>query len=307
MAEPGGASPIRKRDVFSDRYARRREMLSPSYRRVAAFIDANRLAVLTSSAADLAREIGTSDATVIRAVQALGFGGLHDLRNEIAASYGKRDTPVENLQRTLADTSESVEAALDSVLDTFVTGLDFLRTTAFRQHVMAALDTLHAARRVVVFGVGPTAHIAAYFAARLRRKGKRQAVLDRTGAELADQLLALEPGDALFMLAYGKPYVEAELAVTEARRRRMPVILLTDAGDTEFARRMNVVLTVPRGCDERIALHGVTVLCLEMLLLGLATSDSRTAVFTLGELERLRKAARSRKLSAYQKNHMDET
>ncbi|MFC0218327.1 MurR/RpiR family transcriptional regulator [Pseudochelatococcus lubricantis] len=289
----------KKRDVFSDRFARRCEELSPSFKRVAAFIDANRLTVLTSSAVDLAREIGTSDATVIRAVQALGFDGLHDLRSEIAASYGKRNAPVDNLRRTLAEASESVEAALDTVLEVFATGLDALGKPAFRGNVLAALDILHTAERIVLFGIGPTAHIAAYFAARLRRKGKKQAVLDRTGAELADQLLDLAHGDALLMLAYGKPYPEAEVALAEARRLRMRVVLVSDSEDTELARRADVVLAVPRGRSERMALHGVTVLCLEMLLLGLATSDSQKAVSTLGELERLRKATRSRKLSTH--------
>ncbi|MGV6875610.1 MurR/RpiR family transcriptional regulator [Pseudochelatococcus sp. B33] len=292
--------------MFSDRLARRRENLSPTFKRVAAFIDANRLMVLTSSAVDLAREIGTSDATVIRAVQALGFDGLHDLRNEISASYGRRNAPLDNLRRTLAETSESVETALDTVLDVFAAGLDALSKPTFRVNVLAALDILHTAERIVLFGIGPTAHIAAYFAARLRRKGKKQAVLDRTGAGLADQLLDLESRDALLMLAYGEPYLEAEVALAEARRRRIPVVLVSDADEMPFARRADVVLAVPRGQSERIALHGVTVLCLEMLLLGLATSDSERAVYTLGELERLRKATRSQKLSTHQRKLLDE-
>nr|WP_183753791.1 MurR/RpiR family transcriptional regulator [Pseudochelatococcus contaminans] len=306
MSSRLGTSRARKRDVFSDRLARRRESLSPTFKRVAAFIDANRLTVLTSSAVDLAREIGTSDATVIRAVQALGFDGLHDLRNEISASYGKRNAPVDNLRRTLAETSESVETALDTVLDVFATGLDVLNQPAFRASVLAALNILHTADRIVLFGIGPTAHIAAYFAARLRRKGKSQAVLDRTGAGLADQLLDLKSRDALLMLAYGEPYLEAEVALAEARRRRIPVVLVSDAAETPLARRADVVLAVPRGQSERIALHGVTVLCLEMLLLGLATSDSETAVYTLSELERLRKATRAQKRSPHQRKLPDE-
>lgn len=305
MSARNGASGTRTRDVFADRFARRRESLSPAFRRVAAFIDANRLTVLTSSAVGLAREIGTSDATVVRAVQALGFEGLHDLRNEIASSYGKGDTPVDNLRRTLAETSESVETSLDGVLDAFADGLEALRSPAFRRQLLAGLEILHMARRIVVFGVGPTAHIAAYFAARLRRKGRKQVVLDRTGAGLADQLLDLETGDALLMLAYGKPYPEAEIALAEAGRRRMPVVLVSDIEETAFARQADVVLAVPRGQSQRVALHGVTVLCLEMLLLGLATSDSQSAVGALGELERLRRATRSRKIPTHGKR-MDE-
>jgi DNA-binding MurR/RpiR family transcriptional regulator len=83
----GEATLRKKRDVFADRYARVRNRLSPSFKRVAAFIDDHRLDVLTLSALDLAREIGTSDATVVRTVQALGFDGLADLRHELARFY----------------------------------------------------------------------------------------------------------------------------------------------------------------------------------------------------------------------------
>lgn len=294
----GQGEAAKRRDVFGQRYEQRLERLTPSFRRVAAFIDANRLSVLTSSAIDIAQAVGVSDATVVRAVQALGFAGLQDLRKELAASYGEGQAPVENLKRTLAGASENVEAALDGILDVYQQGLEVLRTAAFRRSALAALGLLREAKRVMVFGVGPTAHIAAYFTARLRRKGIRQGLLDRTGSALADQLLELAPGDCVLMLAYGAPYREAEAAFAEARRLRLPVILVTDATDAELARRAQVVLAAPRGRKNQIALHGVTVFSLEMLLLGLATADSRTAVETLAELERLRHLMRSKRPAA---------
>lgn len=294
----GPEAPAKRRDLFAQRYEQRLERLSPSFRRVAAFIDANRLTVLTSSAIEIGRAVGVSDATVVRTVQALGFGGLQDLRKTLAASYGQGQAPVENLKRTLAGTAESVEAALDGILDVYQQGLEAMRTAAFRRSALAALNLLREAERIMVFGVGPTAHIAAYFTARLRRKGVRRGLLDKTGSALADQLLELAPGDRLLMLAYGAPYREAEVVFAEARRLRLPVILVTDATDSEMARRAEVVLAAPRGRKDQIALHGATVFCLEMLLLGLAASDSRTAVETLAELERLRHLLRSKRPAA---------
>lgn len=284
--------PAGRPDLFTERHARSRNSLSPSFRRVAEFIDANRVDVLTLSALDLARIVGTSDATVVRAVQALGFKGLNELRAELAKSLGGRNAPADNLTRTLADLGENAEAAMDDVLESLGAALEALRTDPVRQAMRDALEVLHVAERIVVFGLGPTSHIAAYFGARLRRKGRRQMVLDRTGAELADQLLELTRGDAILMLAYGKPYPEAEATILEARRRRLPVVLLTDAPEGGLERQAKVVLPVPRGRSGRIALHGATMACLEMLLLGLATSDPRTAIATLGELGRLRQAVR---------------
>lgn len=276
------------RDLFAERYARKRDRLSPACRKVAAYIEANRVDVVTSSALDLARATGTSDATVVRAVQALGFDGLHDLRKALGASLGGRNAPADNMTRTWADVGESAEAAMENVLASIGSTLDTLREEPARAAMLGALKILHVAQRIVVFGVGPTAHIAAYFAARLRRKGRVPLVIDRTGSSLADQLLELRRGDALLMLAYGKTYQEAEAVVLEARRLQLPIVLITDTPDEKPGRSANQVLAVPRGRADRVALHGGTVACLEMLLLGLATTGKESAATALAELDRLR-------------------
>lgn len=289
---------VRSRDVFSDRYDRRRERLSPASLRVAAYIDHNRLAVLTSSAIEIARAVGTSDATVVRAVQALGFSGLGELRRELAASFGTRVTPEENLKRTLDESPKGAEEAFDRMLDLYASGLEALRTPEFRADFFRALAVLQNATRIVAFGVGPTAHVAAYFVQRLRRKGKESHILDRTGTALAEQLMDLRRGDALVMLAYGSLYREADVTLSEARRLHMPVILITDTAKGGFTSRADVSLTVPRGEAERFTLHGVTVFFLEMLVLALAAADSENALSALSDLQRLRQLMRSGRISA---------
>ena len=77
------------------------------------YVEQNPIAVLSTSAADIATAVGASDATVIRAVQALGFDGLADLRQALVASLETGSTPADNLRRT----SKEVERAVASVID----------------------------------------------------------------------------------------------------------------------------------------------------------------------------------------------
>lgn len=289
---PRDEARVGKRDLFAERYARRRGQLSPAFRKVAAFIDANRLEVMTMSALELGRAIGTSDATVVRAVQALGFDGLHALRSDLAASFDTRNAPGANLARSLEDVGKNADLAMQDVLDALAQGLEALRSPPLRQPMLDALKILHVAQRIVVFGLGPTAHIATYFAARIRRKGRNQLVLDRTGAGLADQLLDLQRGDAILMLSYGSNHREAEATAQEARRLRVPIVLITDTPDSRLVRQAATVLQVPRGQRGRVALHGTTLACLEMMLLGLATVGCEAAITTLDDLDRLREMTR---------------
>jgi hypothetical protein len=81
--------------------------LGAAGRRVARFIDENRQIVLASSAAALGERIGTSDATVVRTIQALGFAGLGDLKRAILNSASRVSTPADDMRRTLRDLEKS--------------------------------------------------------------------------------------------------------------------------------------------------------------------------------------------------------
>ena len=77
------------------------EQLGATGRRVAKFIDENRQIVLASSAAALGARIGTSDATVLRTVQTLGFASLADLKSAILKS-GSVSTPADDMRRKIS-------------------------------------------------------------------------------------------------------------------------------------------------------------------------------------------------------------
>lgn len=55
---------------------------------VARYINENREVVLEFTAIEIAAATQTSDATVVRAIQALGFAGLRDLKQTIEHWFG---------------------------------------------------------------------------------------------------------------------------------------------------------------------------------------------------------------------------
>src|SRR5438552_6451280 len=87
-------------DSYADRVAERGEALAPAERRVAdLLLDLGPEATLLSAAA-LAEQLGTSDATVVRTAKALGYSGLAELRRALAA-YGENPPQGVRLRRTL--------------------------------------------------------------------------------------------------------------------------------------------------------------------------------------------------------------
>ncbi|WP_160122048.1 MurR/RpiR family transcriptional regulator [Rhodovarius lipocyclicus] len=274
-------------DLLAERLRDTAAHLSPTARRVARFIQDNRALTLASSAMELAARIGTSDATVVRSVQALGFSGLPELKRALAAGL-EPGTPAEALRQTLADAGEEAGRAVDLAIDTQREAVEALAAPEARAAIRDAVAVLHPARRILVFGMGPSGPLARYAALLLGRAGRSARVLDASGIALADQLLDLGPGDALVVLAYGQPYREVTALFAEARRLALPVVLVTDSLDRSLARQAEVVLPVRRGRARRVALHGATLVALEALLLGLAALDGTRALDTLDHLNALR-------------------
>ncbi|MCW3475415.1 MurR/RpiR family transcriptional regulator [Limobrevibacterium gyesilva] len=277
-------------DPYARRLREHRDDLTDAMLRVLRFIDENRVVALASSAAELARRTRTSDATVIRAVQTLGFSGLPELRQVLTTSLQPGATPVTGMRRTLAEAGHNAGRAIATVLETSADGLKQLSSPAIRTQIGAAAALLHPAERLIVFGIGPSAPIAQYAAFLLRRTGRKAETLDRTGTELADQMLALSRTDALLILAYGPAYREVIAVLDEAERLGIPVVLVTDTPDPDIAGRASLSIQAPRGRAEHFALHGITLVCLEALVLALAASAEHETIATLERLDELRGA-----------------
>jgi DNA-binding MurR/RpiR family transcriptional regulator len=264
------------------------DQLGATGRRVAQFIDENRQIVLASSAAALGARIGTSDATVLRTVQALGFASLADLKSAILKS-GAISTPADDMRRTLVDLEKATGHALDGILQAHAEGLDVLRSAVCRAQMAAAVRALDGAERIAVFGIGPSAALATYVSTLLARNGRRSRAIGATGSMLADQLLDLAKGDVLLILAYGRVYREVKAVFAEAKALGLPTVLVTEADDTPLAKLADVCVAVPRGRPGQVALHGATLVGLEGLVLSLAAARPDAALASLDNLNRLRR------------------
>jgi DNA-binding MurR/RpiR family transcriptional regulator len=275
-------------ETFAARTARLGGSLGAAGQRVADFIAHKPAAVLAGSALELAAHTGTSDATVIRTVQTLGYAGLADLKQALVAVLDRNTTPADDMRRTLEDLGDDTMQALDAVMAAHAEALETLHSAAFREQFSRALPVLHAAERIVVFGIGPSAALARYIAVLLARAGRRSRCLDAAGITLADQLLDLRAGDVVLALAYGRAYREVTGLLAEARRLRLPIVLISETADSRLSKAADAMLTIPRGKGQRVALHGGTLVALEAMVLALAAADRERAMTTLERLNRLR-------------------
>ncbi len=262
--------------------------LSPKERAVADFYAEHREEAAFLSAAEIAKRLGTSDATVVRAVKALGYSGIPELRRELIDALRARATPAVRLGRSLEDAGED---PLGHVIELELALLEGARSID-RADFARAADVLVKADRVLACGHGPTGPMASYFALRLARFGRAAAAITATGLLLADELLAARRGDVLLLMAYERLDRDGDVALGRANDLGLPVVLLTDSLGAKLADRIDVALPALRGRRGSLSGGAATIAILDALLLAVAGRDRGRSLASLADLNELRKRLR---------------
>lgn len=283
---------IHSRDRYGEQLAKRRDSLSPGALNVADFINVNRHAILGLSALEIGLETGTSDATVIRTVQSLGFSGLRDLKDTLSQWLGQVESPKEKLTNTSLKLGQGSSAALDFVIDSQQAALNALGSQENRENASTAIKLISNAKAVGFFGIAANSIIAEYGARLFTRSGIPAKVFNRTGVMLAESLLHMAEGDVLIMLLHSRAHREATTTLTEAKRLNIPVIMILGKADAPLRDQAAASLILPRQKNDHTALHSQTMFALEGLHIGVSMHNTERSIKSVDRMLTLRKNIR---------------
>lgn len=283
--------------TFDDRLNASMGQISPAEQRVARFFQENREEVLIASATALAEQTGTSDATVVRTAKSLGFSGMEDLRRTIARELREDLSPAGRVARTLNAVGNDLKSALDVTLDIHQKSLEGLRRDITPDHFRNAVQSIIGARRVFIFGIGPSSAMADYFTIQLERFGIDARSLTQTGLLLADGAQKLREGDLLMMFAYGRVYPELAVLLDQADQRGVTKMLFSDTLGAKLKDRVDLTLAVARGRADMLSMHTATLALIEALLVGVASERPNETIENLESLNRVRTALAGKSMS----------
>jgi DNA-binding MurR/RpiR family transcriptional regulator len=282
---------------FPERVAEAAPSMSPASRRIAEHLLRAGPEVVLLSAAELAQELGTSDASIIRTAKALGYEGLADLRRAISTST--REPSLEERLRRSLTAGEQSESILHGLIGHHIAALEGTARRVHPELFQQAVDVLAAADRILWSGTGPSAAVAEYGATLGSRLGRPSTVVRGSGTQLADELLAVRQGDALVLLAYGRPNSRVRSLIDRCEELSVPVVLITDSAPKDLSERVATILPCGRGTPGLFSSHGTTLVLVEALVLGLAAADPDRAEASLALLNDLRAAVEGRRRDVY--------
>jgi DNA-binding MurR/RpiR family transcriptional regulator len=246
------------------------------------------------SAREVARELGTSDATVIRTARSLGFEGYRELRRFMAGQSA--EVPIEERLRISLDAVEDPDAELQANIERQRAALMGMAQRISEPEFRKANRTIEQASYVWWNGVGPSAFLAGYAAFLFRRLGKESGALTHAGFDGADELLNLKRGHVVIVLAYGRLHRHVRVLLERAMEVGADVIFVTDSVSLPAERQVSARLLSGRGPQEMFASHATTIVLIEALALSMAASDPAQARRSVDNLNTLRRSIAGRPL-----------
>jgi DNA-binding MurR/RpiR family transcriptional regulator len=198
--------------------------------------------VATSSALELGKMVGSSDATVIRTARSLGYRGYTDLRKSLSEG---------EMVRTAADilTNRLFQSSDDNEFRTAIRHslglLNELESVTTETTWENGLQLLSRANHIWTIGFGPAATLADFLALSLSRIGLRSNSFTNTGFRLADDLLKMSKDDAVVIFAPVRFFREMDAALERAHEVGVSTVVISETLGMKLQNRVDVIISTP--------------------------------------------------------------
>lgn len=262
------------------------ERLSRQQRVVAEYLLANSQEVPFLSVPELAERTGTSEATVVRLCQRLGYSGYAEMKMALvdsvradmqSASRAGRETPALDIGKD----SLAAMARLEQ--------LNIQRTLeqVDRETFRDVASLLYKADHVFTFGLGISAYLADFASYLLTEHGLRSTCLATRFTSPREQLVFLRPSDVVLAFSF-PPYSSQTLEVLEeAGERGSPTVVVTDRATAPAASlATQTLLASSHGMTFTNATASVDVL-LNALVVEIASHHQGEAVEAFAQINRI--------------------
>lgn len=236
------------------------------------------------SSRDMGRRYQVNSATIIRAIQALGYEKFaefaHDLREHFVANI----TPYTAMRSAnLADlaVTDRVRQSLDKDLE----NINTLRASLDADKVVELANRINLSQRIVVVGIDFAASLAWSLAYGLVRLGFDADAPVGSSGVIQNRIRILTSKDLLIAISFGRGLRETIEAAKSARRRNVPSFGITNGDATPIARYCDSYLIASIARTSFIDSYVAPVAAINAILVACAHTQSDRSLEHLRQFE----------------------
>ncbi len=217
--------------------------LSPAHRKIADYLLADGRRAALEPIATVARSLHTSESTVVRFAQSLGYEGYPELRDQLRERFLTTATSLDRLAASTADSSARgsvLERVLAEDADAVLGTLAQIPIETF-DAVVAAIAS---ARRTYVVGFRGSAGLALVLGMGLRIFMPETRVIAVNVGDTAEELLSLRRGDVVIVISVLRYAGQTLDILGYAHDAKARTVAITDSPVSPVARLADHVLLV---------------------------------------------------------------
>jgi DNA-binding MurR/RpiR family transcriptional regulator len=234
--------------------------------------------LLYKSAVELGAETRTSNATVVRALQSLGYAGLADLKTAVARPFTDQTAPEVRARRRIEATGGDLPNIRDKVTAEWIDRINMLRDEASDEAYQQATELMLGAREVVPFGFASSFVAAEHLTLKLRRLGRRARTIRSSGFGLPDDLLGIERGDVVILFAPGRLLIDIDVLLDRVRTVGASSVLVTAELADQLKDSVTVTLIAPHSPTGLTGDAATAMVVADVLIQSIAASDAASTV-----------------------------
>jgi DNA-binding MurR/RpiR family transcriptional regulator len=259
--------------TLSDEIRQRFDEFSRSQKDVGQYIVDHLEEVAFHTAEELARRANTSSSTVVRFAQALGFEGFPELQAAARDEYRRLRENGATAEPGPQPLFPIDQTEFEAALAADHANAEETARRVDRDEVVAAVDLLSRAERIVLVGTDQMAFFASYLRHLLMLLDLRAEVVASPSQEGLARLGRIDENTVLVGFSAGRPHPLVVRAVKLARNRRAATVAIADATLSEVAKLADHKLYYSSNSPAYVRSHSALLSLVQALAYGVYALD----------------------------------
>ncbi|MFC2970139.1 MurR/RpiR family transcriptional regulator [Acidimangrovimonas pyrenivorans] len=272
---------------ITDRIAAEYGGLSAKLREAADYVAAHPLDVASRSLRAVSASSGLAPVTFSRLARALGFDSYEELRelsrDAVGQSYESFSDKAGRLQAEAADGAGPPFLARQAAA--CVANIEGLSQQIDQDRLEEAVDRLHRARQVVLFGGFSSSGIAEYMAYMGSFFSANWSIAGRVGTALSTAMVDIGPEDALIVITKPPFARRAIMAAQMAAKQGAYVVAITDTHTCPALKHASAGFILSSESPQFFSSYAATLVLIETMIGMLVARGGRKAQARIGEVE----------------------
>lgn len=256
---------------------------SKSFKKIVDFVIHNQSIVSFISINEIAKETGTSPATLTRFSKNLGFKGYPDFQKVFQKDVEISTSQMKAFREEISSHNE--EGVLSDLITTNIDLLEEMDFLTIESQLEEVIDMIKSSRKLYILGARGSYALAYYLYFMLKELRPNVELMISGASDFTDKLLYTEKDDLLFTISF-HPYTNFTCQVTEFfKEQGNKIITMTDKKDSTLGNMSDMVITTKNGGKAYTFVPGIVIL--NALLLKYGRKNQEESIERLDKLKKI--------------------